>query len=314
MKAKRGSIELSTSTLVVIITGLSLVLLGLAAIFVWTGGVNSLKEYVDVSTQEKSIEYIPPLKLQNKNESNTTPIVRFPSPQTTPDCLHNFSCDSYFIYIPLGDWHSQALFETKARERAVFFTDISEFKFKQVGMLFMPLNFTVKCNLDRFNSKLARDHARIKKCADIYADTLGIDYERAIALSPLFDGGRAFFRSKVMYASLGYTVEEQKGEAPSIVAHELGHTYSLCDEYSLIVYTTQDRYFNRNTCLNSFPTHCRKNETKCLGNTPPHRDYAGKLISNVCEGDIHYSVMGASSGSECGYDPTGGYLAIGDFQ
>ncbi len=311
MKTKQGSIELSTSTFVVIITCLSLTLVGLITLFLWTGGLDSVGRDVDGSLEEMSINSPTLQDFPVKSVTSLTPPTILPPSKFLTNCLQNFSCDTYFIYLPLGAWQNQTAFEMKANERAAFFIDISGFKFREVGVIVMPFNVSWKCNLGRFNSKLAGDHARLKKCADNYADSLGVDYERAIALSPAFDGGRAFFRSKVLYASMGYTIEQQAQEAPSIVAHEMGHTYSLCDEYSLITYTSQNRYFSRNTCMNTFPSHCQKNETKCLGNTPPYRDYTGESLAKVCEGRTHYSVMGASSGAECGYDKTGGYTAVG---
>lgn len=52
-----------------------------------------------------------------------------------------------------------------------------------------------------------------------------------------------------------------------------------------------------------------------MGDTPTYRDYSGPPIAvtsnvGVCNGPIHYSVMGKAIGSRCGYDNTGGYEAV----
>ena len=226
------------------------------------------------------------------------------------DCTKDFSCDVYFIFVPVGNWPAEGLFQVNAQERGTFFQEISEFRFKKTGILVIPLAFTQNCQLTHINKDLPQDHLKIKRCADNYADSLGIVYEKAIGLSFSFDAGKAFFREKTMYASLGYQKEKQQAERPGIVAHELGHTYNLCDEYSFKTYQTQNRYLANHPCKNKFPTSCSPQQEDCLGNTPTHRDYAGEPVLNVCQGSKHYSVMGFSTGAECGFDATGGYDAI----
>lgn len=234
-----------------------------------------------------------------------------PEVQEKLDCIQNYSCDFYFMLVPVGNWTNQKVFEAMATERAKFFIDISPFKFKETGVLFIPLEFAQKCNLHTIHSKIARDHLKIKLCADKYADALGIDYERALGIANEYGGGRAFFNSKSVYMTLGFITASGAQETPSLAAHELGHTYNLCDEYSQTVYTAQNHYLQRNTCKNKFPPEC-KNIKNCNGNTPTYRDYSKEDVFNVCWGEMHYSVMGPSSGSECGYDTTGGYEAIGE--
>ena len=96
------------------------------------------------------------------------------------------------------------------------------------------------------------------------------------------------------------------------VDDEIGHSYYLCDEYELAIYLEQNRYLHQH-CRNKFPDYC-KTETNCKGSFPPYRDYSGiREISSVCIEDITYCVMGTISGSECGYDRTGGYTAVGGF-
>ncbi|MBI2151255.1 hypothetical protein HYU21_00835, partial [Candidatus Woesearchaeota archaeon] len=228
----------------------------------------------------------------------------------TTDCLNDFSCDDYFVYLPLGEWSSQALFEARARERAAFFEGISDFKFKKVGNIFLPLNFVKDtCKINSFGAQSARDHLLAKRCADRFVDKLGISYEKVIALSSSMAGGYAFIKGKSVYTTLGY-IGSSGEESPSIVAHELGHAYSLCDEYDFKIYEIQNRLFGGKKCRNKFPNQCSTNTETCLGNTPTYRDYEGQTVQNVCLGQQHYSVMGYNQGYECGYDATGGYEAV----
>lgn len=226
------------------------------------------------------------------------------------DCTEDLSCEAYFIFVPLHDWPADELFAIKAQERGKFFQDISEFKFKKTGMVVMPLQFAAGCDLKKVNKDRPQDHLRIKKCADAYADSLGIQYTRAVGLSSTFDAGKAYFKEKSLYTSLGYQKGRAQSERPGIVAHEIGHTYNLCDEYSFETYQTQNRYFANNPCKNAFPSTCSAASDQCLGNTPSLRDYEGEPLLGVCSGDKHYSVMGFSTGAECGFDATGGYHAI----
>lgn len=228
-------------------------------------------------------------------------------------CLDDLNCEYYFIYVPIGDWEHPKLFEAKVEERTGFFIDITKFKFLKVGTVLVPLEFVKdNCNLQKVNPNIAREHLKIKNCADKYADQAGIEYERAIGLTSTYEGGRTFFNGKSCYATLGHTLAGEQQETPSLVAHELGHTYNLCDEYSYKDYLAQNRFVKRNTCQNKFPDRCREMSGLCEGGTPTYRDYEGDPVLNVCYGDTHYTIMGAASGSECGLDKTGGYEAMGD--
>ena len=228
----------------------------------------------------------------------------------TEDCTKEFSCDVYFIFVPVGNWPAEELFQVKAQERGMFFQEISEFKFKKTGFIIMPFSFAKECYLQSIDKDKAYYHLEIKGCADNYADKLGIAYQRAIGLSPQFEGGKTFFGQRAVYASLGFAGKTQTAERPGMVAHELGHSYYLCDEYSQETYQEQKEHLIYNPCKNKFPTSCSPQQEDCLGNTPTHRDYAGEPVLNVCQGSKHYSVMGFSTGAECGFDATGGYDAI----
>ncbi len=225
-------------------------------------------------------------------------------------CALDFSCEAYFIIVPVdGSWPSQRLFEREAANRAAFFQDISSFRERSTGFLFMPLSFTAgNCDVARVkeNLKDRSSHQRIKDCADRYAQSLGIGYERAIGFSNSYGPGRTFFGYKAVWASRGYGQQDR----PGLVAHELGHTYHLCDEYSYAEYATQDQFFRGDTCRNDFPANCGPAEQYCQGSTPTYRDYRGRPLDGACQSLPAYSVMGWSLANECGFDATGGYEAI----
>ncbi|MBI2666734.1 hypothetical protein HYX13_03930 [Candidatus Woesearchaeota archaeon] len=232
------------------------------------------------------------------------------------ECAKDLSCDAYFIFVPLGNWQTEEgekgeeEFQQKVQIRGEFFQDITQFKFKKTGILPLPFSFVKNCNLQNLEKDKAQDHLYIKSCADRYADSLGITYEKAIGLSPKFEGGKTFFGQKEVYASLGFASGTRTAERPGIVAHELGHSYYLCDEYEFQTYQTQNRHLTHTPCKNLFPSSCSPQQKDCLGNTPTFRNYAGTSTLNICQGKTQYSVMGFSTGAECGYDATGGYDAI----
>ncbi len=306
LQGKRGAISLSLSMIIVILISLFILSFGITLLYDLVQSAKEVKELIEPQppaqevAPDKLVE-LPPVK---ESAAETAPK---PAPK---NCLEDYSCKHYFLFVPVGGWEYEALFKAKAQERADFFMDISQFKFKSVGIVYVPLSFARKCDLGKINPVVARDQFKIKNCADRYADLLGLSYEKAIGLAETFESGRAFFNSKSVYSSLGYKIRGAEEETPGLVAHELGHAYSLCDEYSYSVYFAQDRQLHSGLCRNEFPENCGKKTDTCKGNTPTYRDYSGESVLNVCLGPTHYSVMGAASGSECGYDQEG-YLAVG---
>lgn len=228
----------------------------------------------------------------------------------------------YFVFVPIPpEWGSdQQFFEQKARDRAVFFKDISKFKDRLVEFIYVNISY-VNSNCDLANFRLNTldfsNHQKIKDCADRYTRSLGVSYERAVGFSNTFNSGYAFFRYKMAWTSRGFNNQDY----PALGVHELSHTYNLCEEYCYYEYNRINNNFGGNFCKNKYPTQCPKDldqnictnpSRSCLGNTPTFRDYSGNPpIQGVCEGSIHYSVMGTSSFSMCGYDATGGYEAVG---
>ncbi len=307
LQGKRGAISLSFSMIIVILISLFILSFGITLLYDLVQSAKEVKELIEpqLPAQEVAPDKLVELPPVKESAAET-------APKTAPkNCLEDYSCERYFFFVPIG-WKDEDVFKEKSRERMEFFADISNFKFKNVGIVYVPLSFAGKCNLGKINPTLAMDQFKIKNCADRYADLLGLSYEKAIGLTETFESGRAFFNSKSVYSSLGHVVRGVKEETPSLVAHELGHAYSLCDEYSYSIYFAQDRQLHSGLCRNEFPENCGKKTDTCKGNTPTYRDYSGESVLNVCLGPTHYSVMGAASGSECGYDQEG-YLAVGGF-
>lgn len=230
----------------------------------------------------------------------------------------------HFVFVPLDNsWkNNQQFFEQKSKDRAIFFQDISKFKFENVKFIYVPIEYAnSNCDVLNFGNLDKKSHQKLKNCADKYTQSLGIGYERAIGFVNAFpDGegerpaGTAFFGNKVVWTSRGGIFNTQQVDFPAIVPHELGHTYNLCDESKYSLYVRNNKDLNGG-CKNKWPEQCPKNDNEiCLGNTPTFRDYSGPSLSGVCEGKIYYSVMSNSHSSTCGYDNTGGYEAVGPTQ
>ncbi len=225
------------------------------------------------------------------------------------NCIVDRSCDFTLMFVPVDNWlDDQALFENLAKQRADFFQDISLFKEKNFGIIYVPIDY-VKKNCDVANIRNDHTgfltHLKMKNCADSYSDAIGADYDRAVGFSDTFGQGYAFFINKIVFVPRGF----DNIDFPSVASHELGHTYWLCDEYSYKEYSRENTEGIVLKCKNKFPDYC-KESNDCDGNTPVYREYSQTYLKNVCEGDVKYSVMGPTGGYECGYDKTGGYNAI----
>ena len=73
-----------------------------------------------------------------------------------------------------------------------------------------------------------------------------------------------------------------------ITAHELGHTFGLCDEYSMEAWQNQNDYLE-NGCPNSLDTACELGEL-CIGVAPPR---GGNSMMGVAgfDGDYDYNLQ-----------------------
>ena len=323
---KKGGIDISISTIVLVVVATILLMAGVYFLLNFLFFAGDVEEgvaltigergHVSVAADaehEKQRAVSEEKQAQPSKSESREPIVQLKeTPVLKEDCVKDLSCDYYFVFVPVGNWKADAEFETKVEERMLFMTDISQFRDKKVGIVRIPLSKMSDCKITKIDPFVAAHHQKIKSCADKYADALGIDYERAIGLSNTFEGGRAFFGSKIAFVSLGFNAGGSKTERIGIVAHEVGHTYDLCDEYSFNIWKEQRGYVTGKACENKWPEYCDKTIDDCEGNTPTQRDYEGDPLDTVCLGTVHYSIMGYSRGAECGLDRTGGYDAYGD--
>jgi hypothetical protein len=147
-------------------------------------------------------------------------------------------------------------------------------------------------------------------------------YDRIIGvLNPDWRVGRSTHQGAGEAAKdeIVYTPEQFKHY---LVDHELGHTYSLCDEYNYLLGTGQDLKLllgGKGGCANSFPDYCFNfNQlTNCQGN----KDISGfwvdkreerKTIEE--EGIFYYNIMGKSSTEEAWLDNTTYLHLLTEFQ
>ncbi|HLC75312.1 MAG TPA: hypothetical protein VJH88_05680 [Candidatus Nanoarchaeia archaeon] len=323
---KKGGLSLSISTIVAVVIAVVMLTAGVYFLMDFLGFSSDIEEgvtltvdsrnRVTVATEKEAPEPAAPQKSVQTTPAQAAPaepIVQLKTPTVEKDCAKDLSCDYYIVFVPLGNWKEDKEFEFRVAERTQIFLEITPFKGLNVGIIRVPLASMKDCKITKIDPFSASHHQKIKSCADKYADSIGVDYERAIGLSNSYDGGRAFFGSKVMFASLGFKIGgSDVTDRPGIVAHELGHTYDLCDEYSFTIWKEQRGFVKGDTCKNAWPEYCDKTIDDCEGNTPTHRDYEGEPVENFCQGSVHYSIMGYSRGAECGLDRTGGYDAYGD--
>lgn len=255
-------------------------------------------------------------RIQDKPKAQDKPMVIQDKPISISfdSCKKSLACAHYFVFVPVDDsWNNQEEFEEQADIRAKFFEEISLFQGEKVGFIKIPLSYAGEhCDVSNIggNFKARFSHQKIKNCADDYTQKMGISYDRAIGFSSRLEGeGYAYFSSPVVFASRGFGIE-----LPGMVAHELGHTYNLCDEYSFSEYNQQNEFFGGDFCRNPWPKNCPESEEckgshctgegQCRGNNHLGRAYGGFPISGVCEGRF-YSVMGVTSQGNCGFDSEG---------
>ncbi|GEM_PF-3009986 len=215
-----------------------------------------------------------------------------------------------YLYVPLGNW-SEREWEDYTLASADIFTSFYPIKDCKinVSILNVPLEYAnKKCQIATMG---LQDGTRcpnvydIYSCGQNYAQSNSIaNVERVIGFShdPLCQGGGikgyTFFYFKGAYAQLEFYPEAMKRfEQP---AHELSHTYLLCDEYSYDFWDLQNRQV---TCANKWPESCDK-KSDCVGNKADVF-YNGKFpdSSPDCTGPDRYSIMGSvSSGKQCGLE------------
>ena len=155
-------------------------------------------------------------------------------------------------------------------------------------------------NVRVFDGSMCPNVFDISTCGKSYAKSVGINkIERIIGFSSgSCEGGTqgyAYFHFDTAYAQK--SIGEDRLEQP---AHEVAHTYKICDEYKYEFWERQNKEIK---CPNKFPEYCNK-ESDCFGNKADiaysnHFEAPG----NKCKEKELYSVMGSmASDRQCGSD------------
>jgi hypothetical protein len=156
--------------------------------------------------------------------------------------------------------------------------------------------------------KTKRYTAELRSCAGAYAYEWGLDYNRDVEkVIGLYPGGW----EEIGWAPFGMDVVFAR-EFIQQVAHELGHSYGLCEEYSYDEWVRENRVHReqgRLGCGNPWPDTCSKRDEEnecfgregyCCGSTPTFK----RAIAD-CERD--FDVMGPVGETDTcgGYDEPG---------
>ncbi|MEK6828381.1 MAG: hypothetical protein AABX78_03455, partial [Nanoarchaeota archaeon] len=208
-----------------------------------------------------------------------------------------------YLFVPAGSWQSEEEWRNEVLSKADFMIDVypSRDCKDKIAIVSASLSWTNKsCKIDTtvVNAKTVCPNVfHMATCGKEYAKQLGISkVERVIGMGKNQcvgeTAGYAFFFFDGAYADMKYFLQ--------IPAHEVGHTYRLCDEYSHELWERQDREVK---CPNKFPDYCSKTGD-CYGNNATilysnHFQASG----NNCKEKDKYSIMGSlSSNKQCGLD------------
>ncbi len=97
----------------------------------------------------------------------------------------------------------------------------------------------------------------------------------------------------------------------ALAAHELGHTYSLCDESQKSLYDTQNFWYWWG-CANKYPSYCSQNP-QCSGSFDINGFWVEKKEERktlVDEGEYYYSMMGAWGNNDRAWISDSDYLHL----
>ncbi|MFH1376746.1 MAG: VCBS repeat-containing protein [Candidatus Woesearchaeota archaeon] len=257
------------------------------------------------------------------------------NPENCPDdCDYKYT----YLWIPFGNWSSQEEFENAVEARADFFMDISPLGDckKFINNIPVPVSWVNNwCPYVKEESK-ASLLTDTYLCAETYRLLSNpIFYEKAIGLSKdhfCFDGGghcRGISRrgSRYAYAETPYWLNRLE-----VPAHELGHAYSLCDEYNYANWSSQNSSWLSGICPNLWEdTYDEDNpinhpcstsdDGKCIDSgwccgSRSYSNYSGIYTAsgnNCSDGGDLYNVMGyGATKRRCGYS-YGSYNKLGEF-
>lgn len=160
------------------------------------------------------------------------------------------------VVVPLNWQGDRASFEADAEQQiSLFYVESGFNRYFQLQIKLLDDNMQTDLSSDTLIYDMV-EFAAEREPADRY---IGLT-DRDISL----DGDSNIAGWTMGPNSLG-VVGEVDGE--NIVAHELGHTYGLCDEYNYLIWTEQNEEF-QNGCPNPFPVECEQlqvNTPYCSG-------------------------------------------------
>jgi len=179
--------------------------------------------------------------------------------QATPSAVSTQLPEFVMAYIPLNWAGDTASFALSARQQAEFFIQTSH-----MGNYF---HVQVEILEQGLNNLSLSDENLLDKVIEFGLNTYPAD--RYIGLT---DGDLVSGNSSDVVGwtygpgTLGIVAESSSNEAS---AHELGHTFGLCDEYNYSYWKLQNETFTGG-CPNPFPDYCEKDEkhggVTCDGN------------------------------------------------
>ncbi|MFH1592711.1 MAG: VCBS repeat-containing protein [Candidatus Woesearchaeota archaeon] len=250
-----------------------------------------------------------------------------------------------YLWVPFGNWNSQQEFENDAKKRADFFLEISPLQSckSKAQNIYIDIDW-VEVNCPYVTSDIPEKKLLqfTEKCAKAYILDTGIGpYEKAISFSKddFCDScaGKATLGGKYAYAETEWSGVEHL----EIAAHELGHTYFVCDEYKYLgtsgwsnennelllkhgfgcpnpwtdTYDEYNETHSNHPCLEDDSGRCIR-EGKCCGafNDPiSHYDGIYSAAGNDCTDETTYNVVGwGGTERRCGYS-TDSYNKLAEF-
>lgn len=203
-----------------------------------------------------------------------------------------------YLFVPLGKWDSDEQFEEAVLSRSDFMTDVYPLRDckRSVSIATVPLSWAnnrCKINDVKILDSMCPSVSMIASCAKTYARSAGINkIERIIGLSSgQCEGsvdGYAYFHFDSVYAQ----TESGLVDHLELPAHELAHTYKVCDEYLYKFWNEQNKEIK---CPNKFPEYCDK-ESECTGNQATIV-YSNRFEAegNECKEKEVYTIMGSTA-------------------
>lgn len=143
---------------------------------------------------------------------------------------------------------------------------------------------------------------KLRDCANRAGYTLVPDVDRIVGITTqniqVYDPSMGCLDHVAGYAQLRENAVIVEHMDPSVTAHELGHTYGLCDEYAYSRWTMANSYLQSQglSCPNSYPDCC--GDRPCCVDHPPCSSCDNCLsgtpcTSTLCAGNICDHLVGS---------------------